>query len=121
MLIDTSVIIACLNAEPKATVMLSEWRREGRALLLSAITTAEALALPSVSQAEVNRIRGFLRNFISIPFDDPIAEIAASLRRTYRLELPDAGIAATAMVRDVPLVTRDRQFRKVRELTMVEI
>lgn len=121
MVIDTNVIISCFNAEAHAVTALSGWKQEGRALLVSSITTAEALALPELTGAELSKIRAFLQNFISVPFDDPIAEIAASLRRRYGLEIPDAAIAATAMARNFPLVTRDRQFRKIKEITVVEI
>ena len=47
--------------------------------------------------------------------------MAAQIRRLYRLEIPDAAIAATALVNDIPLVTRDRQFRKVLSLIIVSI
>jgi len=39
----------------------------------------------------------------------------------YRLHTPDAVIAATAFARNLPLVTRDRQLRKVKEITIVKI
>jgi predicted nucleic acid-binding protein len=121
MVIDTNIIIACLKAEPKVVDTLSTWKREGRALFVSSITLAETLAISSLTEAEVLKIKAFLHNFISIPFDDSVAEIAANLRRKYSLKIPDAGIAASAIIRNVPLVTRDRQFRKISELSIIEI
>lgn len=50
-----------------------------------------------------------------------IADHAATFRRQYRLELPDAIIAATAHFRHVPLVTRDHAFKKVKEITIIEL
>ncbi|MDP3771794.1 MAG: type II toxin-antitoxin system VapC family toxin [bacterium] len=121
MLVDTNIIIACLNAEPKAVYALSEWKQMGRALLISSLTIAETLAFPGLTEEDSAKAKAFLANFISIPFDDAIAEIAARLRRNYALAIPDAGIAATAMIRNVSLVTRDRQFQKIKEITIIEV
>lgn len=121
MVVDTNILIACLDAEPRAATVLSEWKQEGRALLISSVSIAEALAIAPVTAEEVEKIKAFLREFISIPFDDAIAETAGFLRRKYRLEIPDAAIAATAFSRNVPLVSRDRQFRKIAEITIIEI
>lgn len=121
MLIDTNIIIACLNAESNIVRMLSEWKEERRSLFISSITIAETLSLSKLQPSKIVKIKAFLENFISIPFDNNIAELAASLRRSYGLKLPDAGIAATALFSDFPLVTRDRQFRRIEELTIVEI
>ncbi|MBI4159976.1 PIN domain-containing protein [Candidatus Wolfebacteria bacterium] len=121
MLIDTNIIIAALQAEKKTVIALSNWKQESRPLYISSLTIAETLALPSLTESDLLRIRAFLHNFISISFDDTVAEVAALLRRQYHLEIPDAGIAATALLRNVPLVTRDRRFKTIREITVLSI
>lgn len=63
----------------------------------------------------------FLRSFLCIPFDERLAEKAARLARLYRLKIPDAAIAATAADCAMPLVSRDRGFRKVKEVSLVEV
>lgn len=65
--------------------------------------------------------KAFLETFVSIPLDNPLAEMAAVLRRLYRLGLPDAGIAATAIRFNMPLVTRDTDFQKVNELKLIRL
>ena len=120
MVIDTNIVIACLNGD-KIADALAQWKADGRALFISSITVAETLALPKLNPAEILKIQGFLGNFISIPFDDSVAEFAASLRRKYGLEIPDAGIVATALIHNLPLATRDTQFLKVKEVKVVNI
>lgn len=120
MVVDTNIIIACLKGESVANV-LSAWKKEGRALFVSSITVAETLSLPKLSQSEILKIRAFLSNFIPAPFDDAIAVLAAALRRSYGLEIPDAGIAATALSRGIPLATRDNQFLKIKEIKVIVI
>ncbi len=40
-------------------------------------------------------------------------------RQQHRLKLPDAVIAAMALLRNASLVTADREFAKVAELTVI--
>ena len=43
----------------------------------------------------------------------PLIDRIVSLRAQYRLKLPDAIIAATAVERDATLITDDRRLRKL--------
>lgn len=121
MILDTNILIAYLRGEPKVVKKISSWKSCGRILFISTISKAEVLALPSLTPEETDKIRLFLSNFLSVPFDDSIAETTALFQRTYQLKLPDAAIAATTFRQNLPLVTRDRQFRKIREITIIEI
>ena len=100
---------------------LSAWKQEGRALFVSAISRAEVLSYSGLTDTEIEGILAFLQHFVSVPFDDTLAERAARIRRRYRMPLPDGAIAATALVHEVPLVTRDQQFRQISEPTLVEL
>ena len=121
MLFDSNILIRYLNGETKIVEQLKAWRREGRVFVISSITTAEVLSLKSLNQKNVEDIKEFLETFVSVPFDDNIADMAAYCRRLYGLEIPDAGIAATSILRRLPLVTQDQQFKKIREITVIEI
>ncbi|MDP3956447.1 MAG: type II toxin-antitoxin system VapC family toxin [bacterium] len=121
MILDTNILIAYLNGETPVIDAISKWRREGRALFISSVSFAEVLALPTLTSREVDTVERFLRAFISAPLDNDLAVVAALLKRTYRLKLPDAIIAATALTRKVPLITRDRQFRRIREIGTFEL
>lgn len=121
MVIDTNILIAFLNAEPGATTALSEWKQTGQTLFVSSVSVAEVLAFSQLTASELEKLRAFFKNFVSVPFDDIVAEEAALIRRKYNFEIPDAGIAATAMLYRTPLVTRDRQFKRIEEITIIEI
>ena len=43
------------------------------------------------------------------------------MRNQYRLKLPDAIIAASAIVNDIVLITADKGFKKVAELQLIII
>ena len=121
MVLDTNILIAYLKGEPEIVAALGQWRREGRGLVVSSISFAEVLALPALSGSEIQVVTRFLRSFLCIPFDERLAEKAARLARLYRLKIPDAAIAATAADCAMPLVSRDRGFRKVKEVSLVEV
>ena len=121
MVLDTNILIAYLKGEPEVVAALGQWRREGRGLVVSSISFAEVLALPALSGSEVQVVTRFLRTFLCIAFDERLAEKAARLARLYRLKIPDAAVAATAVDCAMPLVSRDQGFRKVREVSLVEV
>jgi predicted nucleic acid-binding protein len=50
-----------------------------------------------------------------VDMDQTIMEAAIRLRKRHRLKLPDAIIAATAWTINVPLLTADRVFEKVKD------
>jgi hypothetical protein len=121
MILDTNIVIAALNGEQKVTHTVSEWKRSRRALFISSISFAETLALPNISKREEKNIVAFLDSLIEIPFDNQVAKLATFFKRYYKLRLPDAAIAASAFINELPLVTRDRQFYKIKGITVVEI
>ena len=121
MILDTNILIAHLNGEVRVIEILSDWKQSGRPLFISSISFAETLALPGITLQERDKIRAYLSSFLSIPFDNTIAEAAAVFKGIYRMGLPDAAIAATAYTQNFPLVTRDHQFRKIKEISVVEV
>ena len=71
---------------------------------ISAITRAE---LFSGQGTEERRIRRLLEPMTELAVDRAIAERAGRIRRTNRIRLPDALIAATALEHRLALVTRN--------------
>ncbi|HBG05745.1 MAG: hypothetical protein A2075_06150 [Geobacteraceae bacterium GWC2_58_44] len=55
-----------------------------------------------------------------IPLDNEIKSTAITIRRLYRLKLPDAIIAATALHLGLPLVTRNsKDFKDLPDLKLL--
>lgn len=98
---DTNIVIDALNGVADSD---AEYRRYAR-VLISHITWMEVMA--GVREHE-DAVRDFLASqFVVVPLDDAIAELAVQLRRTHRLRLPDAIIWATAKAHEAVLVTRN--------------
>jgi predicted nucleic acid-binding protein len=121
MTLDTNILIAYLDGEQAVVDFILEQKEIGRAVFISSISITELLSLATLTDTDVKRIKGFLENFISVPFGNELAELAASVRRQYKLSVPDAAVVATALVHLSPLVTRDRGLRKIKEVTFIDL
>lgn len=89
---------------------------------VSTVTIAEVLTRPlqAGDEALARRYRALLESWRVAPPDADIAESAARLRAAYRLKLPDAVQAATALALDADaLVTHDRDFSRIGALRML--
>lgn len=74
----------------------------------SIITRIELLSSPSLTTKGVEDLERFLRDGEEVALNDAVAREAASLRRRFGGRLPDAVIAAPAVIYEMPLLTRDR-------------
>jgi predicted nucleic acid-binding protein len=85
----------------------------------SAYSSISRAELYSWTAAEEDVIDRLLDQFDEVAVDRAVAEEAGRIRREARLRLPDALIAATAIVLKRPLMTRNiRDFRKVGRLRL---
>lgn len=121
MVIDTNILIYYLKDNADVVAAMDEWKRDSRTLIISAISVAEILSLPKLRSDQEKKIKNYISSFVTVSFDSEVAESAANLRRSHGLPLPDAGIAATAMTKGLPLVTRDDDFGRINQIEVVEI
>jgi predicted nucleic acid-binding protein len=84
--------------------------------VISVITELELLAYPDITREEEAEIRAFLNDVQIEGLTKPIKTNAIDLRRRFRLRLPDAIIAATALSRDAVLMTNDKKILSLEEI-----
>jgi predicted nucleic acid-binding protein len=120
VLVDTAPFIYLLEAHPQFadqfTGLFEAAQRRDVHIALSTITLAEVLTGPfKAGQAALaKRYEKALSQYNVIPVSASIAVLAAQLRVTYRLKLPDAIQLATALdIGAAALVTHDRDFSHV--------
>lgn len=80
------------------------------------ITEIELLSFHALLPADEDVARGFLDEVTRYPLTDSIRDRTIALRRQYRLKLPDALIAATALDAGATLLSNDQRLLVVPSL-----
>lgn len=118
-LLDTNAIIALLQGNSRLLQLLqnAEW------IGVSIISQIEFLVFRGLSEADQQAFNQFLQHveIVWIEQTQPeLIDLTIQLRQQYRLKLPDAIIAATAIQFGASLVTADAQLRNIPDLDAVD-
>jgi predicted nucleic acid-binding protein len=115
-LIDTNVLIdAQMNRLPsKGLEFLT--KVINKHFIISFITQIEYLGYKNISKSS----EAFISLADIIEIDKPIIQACIDIRKNYIIKVPDAIIAATALCRDLILVTNNEDdFINLRDLTVI--
>ncbi|WP_426327340.1 type II toxin-antitoxin system VapC family toxin [Pedobacter sp. R-06] len=74
---------------------------------ISAITEIELLCWKSANDNDLLTLRNFIKDSYVYELDQDVKDQTAEIRKHYNLKLPDAIIAATAIVNKLTLITRN--------------
>lgn len=103
-LIDTNTAIDYLdNKLPNKSALLID----GITIQVSVITRIELLAWPNALPEQNHILQEFINNAIVYNIDEQIIIKAIEIRKLYKTKLPDAIIAATSLVHQLQLITRN--------------
>lgn len=114
--VDTSIFIDHFRGYKPATDFFNSLKDSS--LFFSALSETELLVGKSCDDFNKREsILQFLKRWKKFDVTNPIAVKAGDLRRLYNITITDAIIAATALVNDAELLTRDiDDFKQIREL-----
>ena len=116
-LLDTNIIIYHLNGLLPDDAQKTVNEMLFFDLPLSIITKIELMGFKFDNSLQKEKTVQFLNNVNFISVSNQIADNAIFLRQNYKLKTPDAIIAATAIVYDFTLVSRnDKDFIDIKEL-----
>ncbi|QLE55556.1 type II toxin-antitoxin system VapC family toxin [Nostoc sp. TCL26-01] len=116
-LYDTNIFIYYLADEPIVSAWFTEKFLNLHEILFSPIIRIELLSFAGLLKEEEQAIEDLLSQFNSVPLLQEIENQTIKLKRNYKIKLPDAIIAATALYKDAFLVTRNVQdFQEIAEL-----
>jgi predicted nucleic acid-binding protein len=87
---------------------------------VSIISKLEVLGFKT-SEEDLEILSGFFNDAIVVPLIDEVADKTIELRRSHAIKLPDAIIAATALVYELTLITRNtKDFAKIPALECID-
>jgi|AntRauTorckE6833_2_1112554.scaffolds.fasta_scaffold55484_2 predicted nucleic acid-binding protein len=92
---------------------------EDRNLILSIITEIELLGYDGFSKNELAATKDFLDKCTIINLNTDIKNKAIAIRRKYKMKLPDSVIMATSKSLEIPLITADYDFKKVKSANII--
>ena len=109
---DTNALIYLLNGNSCMLPFLN------KSLAFSVISEMELLSFSGITEAEENNIKALLEDCEEISLLKDVKEKAIELRKKYKTKLPDAIVAASAIVNKLPLITADKGFNQIQELNL---
>lgn len=115
ILLDTNILLYLLSGDKTISNIL-----QGKSIYISFITELELLAFSGISEDEKQKIESLLSDIVIIDINTQIKKETVKLRSQYKLKLPDAIIAATAMYLDIALFSADDDFTNVPDLNFLK-
>ena len=109
-LLDTNVVIGLLKGHDAAVSTVEASGLDLSKAAISQITRMELLSFSALSEREESEIKAFIGCCRLLMLDEAVEAQAIRLRRQGLLKLPDAIVAATAMVHDLKLLTLDQRL-----------
>jgi predicted nucleic acid-binding protein len=120
--LDTNYLIYYFKGEEKVIDLIQGLIINRTPIFISIVTKVEILAYPEITPKEEKTFLEMIKNMILIEFDDKLTNFVVDLRRKYKIKLPDAIIAATALYTNSSLITRNiKDFSKIKDLNILPI
>jgi predicted nucleic acid-binding protein len=89
---------------------------------ISAITEIELLCWRTATENDLEILKGFIKEALVIELEQAIKLKTAEIRKAHRIKLPDAIIAATALVYGLTLLTRNiEDFKNIIGLDIINL
>ena len=87
---------------------------------ISVITRMELLAWPGADEQQTLILDEFINASDVFSLEEPIILTAIEIRKTHKTKLPDAIIVATALVKELTIITRNtKDFDKIEGLDVL--
>jgi predicted nucleic acid-binding protein len=109
-LLDTNMIIGLLKGHDAAIALAEQIELVLEYAGISQISRMELLGYPKITEEEESAIRLFLQACQICLLDERIEAEATRLRRSGHFKLPDAIVAASAIVSHARLLTLDKNL-----------
>jgi predicted nucleic acid-binding protein len=112
--IDTNIVLQLLNGDKTLSDLLYQ-----KNLHISFVTEIELLGYHKITKKEKKEIKHFIDECIVIDMNNDIKKFIINVRNKYNVKLGDCFIAAAALYTDLPLITSDKGFRKIKDLNLI--
>lgn len=120
-LIDSNVVIEFLGGLlPSSASNRLQSIADRNSHHLSVINQIELLGF-NAPASEMQSLEAFIASSVILPLSNKVVQKTIELRKTRKIKLPDAVIAATALVHGLKLITRNiSDFNKIEGLEVID-
>jgi len=118
---DTNTAIYYLQQQfsPAAEKFMDDLLKEEQPVI-SAITEIELLCWKTATEKDLEVLHNFINDALVIELEQSIKLKTADIRKNNKIKLPDAIIAATALIYDFTLVTRNTaDFKNIQGIKII--
>jgi len=122
-LLDTNTVIYFLDGLlPAESLDFVEENLDKTGSFISIISKIELLGWQTPNEKAYKHLQNFVNDSEVLGLTDEIAMKAIDIKRILKIKLPDTVIAATALVNDFTLISRnDDDFRKIPRLKYINL
>ena len=114
ILLDTNIVLYLLSGNDTIADFLNN-----KTVFLSFITELELLGYKEISTEELSQVESLLADSTIVDINSEIKRIVIDLRKSNKIKLPDAIIAATSHYLNIPLMTSDKDLSKLTNLNIL--
>jgi len=120
-LLDTNTVINFLDAELPASAIQSLNNIVDEQCNISIITKMEALGYNFKTIADQNTMEAFINGSNILEINNEVVNRTIVIRKSKKIDLPDAIIAATALISNLILITRNiADFKNIPGLQVID-
>lgn len=118
-LIDTNAVIDYLNnslPEPAGSFL-----DQVEEVNLSVVTRIELLVWRNANKQQIEVLKSYIAQSKVFDLVEPVIKTTINIRKSYRVKLPDAIIAATALAYDLTIISRNiSDYEKIEGLKLID-
>ncbi len=111
-LLDSNILIGLLNGHAPALGLLKQHQATPTRCAYSSITRMEVLGWADITPHQEAAITALIASMEYLPITEAVENATIRLRRTCKIKLPDAIIAATALTNGLELITLDADLAR---------
>jgi predicted nucleic acid-binding protein len=114
LLLDTNIALYLLSGDETIADLL-----HNKTIFISFISELELLGYKGIIPEEQKRVEDFLAEATIVDINSEIKKITIAFRKSSKIKLPDAIIAASATYLNIPFLTADKDLAKMTDATII--
>lgn len=114
-LADTNILLYIISGNEGVAEYLND------EFYISEVTEIELIGNKGITELQLKYRSAIIENCTIVNLSENIKRLAIHLKQNYTFKIPDAIIAATSIYLNFPLLTANKDFKKIKGLSLILI